>query len=250
VSSGLVDAITPSKYEQVLIWFDEWGWYDNPAIVVWWILQNKLYIKYSERLPREPKEKREWVRKVMELAKRWSNNGRVKFICSATWGNAFSAQKDALEATGQVDMLIKETKAGEDSAKEFYPVMAWNGLPFHYRVGKKYLVKVARDYFFNKGNIILDAWLESDKWLLEELEQYKSIWWTYKAAKGKDDQVAAMLFVCVYAYEMVLKDSYRKEDLMWEWQYDQFISDWKWMKSNAEKNFLDNDIHSYINYRL
>ena len=250
ISSWLVDATTPQKFDTVIVWFDEWGWFDNPACVVWWVVNNKVYIKYSERLPKEPREKWDAVRNCLEMAKRWSPNWRVRFVCSATGGNAYSAYKDAYEATWYVDMLIKETKAGDDSWKEFYFVPAWNGLPAHHRIGKKYMVKITRDSFFNKGNIVLDASLEWDKWLLDELENYKCINWIYKAAKGKDDQVAAMMFVVIYAYEMVLKDSYRKEDLAWENQYEQFIWNWKWVKEQAQKDKEVVGMNTYANYRL
>jgi len=62
---------------------------------------------------------------------------------------------------------------------------------------------------------------------LDELENYKHINGTYKAVKGKDDQVAAMMFVCLYAYTQVLQKSYDMEDLQGEDQYKQFLALWK-----------------------
>lgn len=84
-------------------------------------------------------------------------------------------------------------------------------------VGKSLLINVAK-MFFGRRTIHLNDDLGGDDGLLTEISNFEaevrdSGNVVYRAARGKDDQVMAMLYCLFYLYQAGLKDEYAKVDV-------------------------------------
>ena len=78
---------------------------------------------------------------------------------------------------------------------------------------KKYLIDLVKNEFFVKWNLRINWDLSNEKWLLDELANFKmSEKWRFEAKKGKDDQVNAMMIWVFAAYRAFLREGLLMQD--------------------------------------
>lgn len=199
----LVDSEHPEQYERVVFAYDEAEDYDNPAISLVWLLDNKAYVIYSEYLEfSDIFERYAYMKgKLRDAANYvWWAFGNVHFVADVTRAN--SIYREVREHVWDIDCPVKYT-GGTDVNKS---------RPFH-KVGKKYLVDVTKNYFLDVGAISFHTSLDWEKGLLSEMDTFVkfkngSFWASSK--KYKDDKVNSLLIALYYIYVTWTKETMNK----------------------------------------
>ena len=187
---GLLENIMPKIYDHVVVWFDNGGIYDRPAIVAIGIVDWMAYIFASKQVDNDKIKRYEQIKEELENFSRFSREKRVHLVADVS-GNHDGAIQYLEEKIGYLDLGIYYT--GWESAKKKGPI--------EHVVGKKHLVNLTKTEFFRKANVLISAELGYDGWLLDELSRFKlKENKKYEAVTGKDDQVNAMMMALYYAY--------------------------------------------------
>lgn len=192
---GLVEVHLPGMYDKVVFGFDDWWSQDNPALVGLGIKDWRAYVFMSRILNSDPIQKWVELKNVIKDYERFTMEGRIHMVAD-TSGNNNRHYETIMEKIGYLDMGVYYTR-GEHA----------NAHGIQHTVGKKFLVQMCKDEFFRKGNVLFSADLWWEKWLFEELTNFKlqenlkfqSAW------RKKDDQVNAMMIAMYYARYTELK---------------------------------------------
>lgn len=177
-------------YQHLYFSYDEADESDNPAVVVGWIYNGKLYIVDSVKLTADLTKRYE---DMAALYTKWRQEtiwGIVTVIADVNrW---VTIREKMVEKLGKLDIPFVFTRS---SAKEDYNIADGKHI-----VNKWRLVKLMQNEYLPKGKVLIGQSLDSEWGLLDEMSKFvdkgngRYEW----DKKEKDDQVCALLQI-IYA---------------------------------------------------
>lgn len=203
----LLDDDVPEKFNRIVFWFDQAEAYDNAALCVIWITEDRMYVIDSIILS-------EQFDVQIEQIKRLKNDYQRRLL------------NPTIPIRVAVDVTSKKSDVSSIELrwlKVDLPVY-WTGgnSPHHF---DKRVLKVSRNALFQTAQeamdlqyVRFDKKVDSKKWLLEELASFVIKKWSYRtqSTKQHDDQVAAMLMALYYIYDIMgmKKDLFKRDTEM------------------------------------
>lgn len=183
----------PDRFDHWVVAFDEAENFDNAALVKIWVRDRVAYVVSSELLSKDLVNRYDQIQKsIYDFKQRC--NWQVLFAADITRWDAY--YREITDRADFIDYPVYYTKSTDANYRH----------PYWY-VGKKYLVDLVKNEFFVKWNLRLNADLTNDKWLIDELANFKmSDKGRFEAKKGKDDQVNAMMIWVFAAYRAFLRE--------------------------------------------
>lgn len=193
VAWNIVDKLPHEEeksYQHIYFSYDEADEDDNPAVVVWWIYNWKLYIIDSVKLTADLTKRYEDMKILYDKRRYKSIWWSITVIADVNrW---VTIREKMVEKLGRLDIPFAFTRT---AAKEDYNLKDWKHI-----VNKWRLVKLLQNEYLPKWRVLIWNSLNNEWWLLEEIWDYVDKWnWRYEwDKKKKDDQVTAMLQI-IYA---------------------------------------------------
>lgn len=192
-SGNIVDKLPhedEKAYQHMFFSYDEADESDNPAIVVWWIYNWKLYIVDSVKLTADLTKRYE---DMLVLYNKWKSK-TIWWINTviADVNRGVTIREKMIEKLWKLDVPFIFTRT---SAKEDYNIKDGKHI-----VNKWWLVKLLQNEYLPKWQVLIWWSLDNEWWLLDEMSKFVDKWnWRYEwDKKEKDDQVCALLQI-IYA---------------------------------------------------
>jgi len=233
---GLVEDFSPEEFDIAAVGFDEAENFDNAALVCIWVRDNKAYVVRSEILTWDLADRYAEVRRTLG----WFRGKARKVLFSADITRWEAYYREITEKVEFIDYPVYYTKSSDAKYK------APNWL-----VGKKYLVDMTKNEFFNKFNLRISSKLNNDKGLVDELSEFREASnGKMQARKGKDDQVNAMMVALFAIYQYQLKDIYTNIDKRWmldkEERYQRLIDAQDEREEEERRDKIMNHIYAHF----
>lgn len=177
-------------YQHMYFSYDEADEWDNPAVVVWWIYEWKLYIVESVKLTADLTKRYEDMQQLY-VKRKYKTLGWINTII-ADVNRGVTIREKMIEKLWKLDVPFIFTRT---AAKEDYNIKDGKHI-----VNKWRLVKLLQNEYLPKWKVFVWANMDNEWWLLEEMANFvdkgngKFEW----DKKEKDDQVCALLQI-IYA---------------------------------------------------
>lgn len=224
----LMEHNIPDMFDEVTLGYDESDGWDNPAVVVTWFEKNMAYVLHEESLLSDPLERYRRLKELINIFRGKSKKNQIITACDITrWDAYFREIEERLWLS--IDVPVYYTKSQQDDVKIWRP---------KHKVGKRYLVKMTKDEFFLRGNILFSTRLSTDdKSLIDELKYFKrKTNGKYEAVQGKDDKVNALMLSLYAAYIRWLKQDIDRWDFVNSISREELV-DRKLMQQKAEEEY-------------
>lgn len=198
----------PRQFDKIYAWYDVADSYDDPALIIWWVYDKKLYIIEEHDLPKLISERYEKINEILWFREKrsWLRPSLIIDIWNG-WSTVFM---HTAENVKYCDMAIKARSGTSEKI--------WNTqwISF-YQVWTETLVKtIVNNEMIWADRLFFSSMLSTDSetWLFNQLDNYiQDSKWTYKGKWHKhDDKVTALLYLTYYVY---------MEEIKWEKTYNQ-----------------------------
>lgn len=204
----LMEDKIPEKFDHMVVCYDEADhrkeWDDRASVIVMWVANRKIYVIREEQLNEEDiYERYKSFNKIKDWAQKIALDNKVHIAADVT--RAWAVYRELEAQMWYIDYPIKFTKNKTDYKREY---------PF-FLTGKQYLANLAKDEYFIRWNIYFSHLLKEEKWLLEEIKNFRlnENGKLEGKNKRKDDAVCAMMMWIFLCHREWLSDELQKEEV-------------------------------------
>jgi len=190
---------TPSQFDYIMFWIDLAKRYDKPALTKIWVVNDAMYIYESKQLSED------WIEQKQQIIDERNNDLWMLKNPSKWW--VFLC----IDASGNAPDEVRENREWRWVFADYWMYTTtrrkqdmWFDKHWFFVVGKQQMVDIGMEYFKSK-RVYIHSNCTHKEWLVEQLFHFKFIWNTWKAEKGKDDKVLAMLMAMTVAHNEWLK---------------------------------------------